>query len=183
LSRETARRQSIMDAIYYESQGHKIDLKEISKSGTYGSIKAAVTPEELEDEMQRWRLGVKDDHDVIVDNYKRRIAVRIEQERHDQQMRIEASQRAAEASGWQEASLQPLMMGAAELRERFRKQHTAQVVYGTKANTLYERYIEHEAEPGTIVLRGGQPVSVPEGEAAPLQSQLERRMRAMRGGN
>jgi hypothetical protein len=175
--RELGRRQAIMDAIYYETLGHKIDLKEISKRGQHSGIKTAVSPEELEDEMQRWRAGDKDDHDRIVDGYKRRIAERIEREKYEQQLRIEAAQRSALSEGHREASLQPLTMDEAQIASRFRNQGTSQVMYGSKANSLYERYIEHEAEPGTIVVRGGRPVALPEDKAATLQDQVRRRMK------
>jgi hypothetical protein len=179
--REKARRQAIMDAVFYASQGHDIDLQDVSKRGRYAGIKTAVTPEELEDEMQRWRAGVKDDHDVVVDFYKRRISDRVEAERAEQRNRVIAAQRAIEAEGYTEPSLQPLVMQADEIRRRFRA-GTSKVYYSPKANSLYERYLAHEAEPGQIVMRGGQPVSVPEGDAVSLQEQVQKRRRAMRGG-
>jgi len=174
--RELARRQAVMDAVYYKTLGHEIDIKAVSSRGPSG-IKTAVTAEELEAEMQRWRAGEKDDHDRVVDGYKRRIAERIEREKYEQQLRIEAAQRAALTGGHREASLQPLTMDAAQLASKFRTQGTSQVVYGSKANSLYERYIEHEAEPGTIVVRGGRPVALPEDKAVSLQEQVRRRMR------
>jgi len=180
--REKQRRQAIMDAAFYESQGHTVDLKEVTKGGQFGGIKLAVTPEELEDEFRRWKAGIKDDHDRVVDYYKAKVAQRVEAERAEQRARIEAAQRAAEAEGFAEPSLRPLAMDAEEIRARFRTGGTSKVYYGTKANSLYERYIANEPEAGAIVMRGGQPVSVPESEAAPLNDQVRQRMLRQRGG-
>ncbi len=167
-SLEQARRQSVMDAMYYESKGYNIDSARLlravhSEFDNYDEIKMAVTPEELENEMRKVRMGIKDGHDEVIERHKSKIAERVEREKAEQRDRILAAQMAADAAG--EAPLQLIPMSREEFEDRFQaKPQGKKVYYQSQANPLYERFIKSQAVAGRYhgVDEAGRPIVVPD---------------------
>lgn len=191
------RRQGVLDRIYYEAKG-MIPRKKApgTKKGRskFQEVHMAETPEELQDEMRRWVLGIKDDHDQVVDGVKARIKHEVESRRKQEADRRTALQRALEEEGISRTQLVPLVGDAGrEFIERMKARvpGVSQVHDEHGHNSAYEKYIAKNPEVGDLRvdeeghILSSQPVGPhllemmrkPEsGEGTPsLQSEIERR--------
>lgn len=83
---EETRRQQVMDQFFYRGLGI---VSEDGKDLSGGQlIKMPVTEEDLREEMRKWVAGEKDEHDQIVENYKRTVTERYHQERRAREERV-----------------------------------------------------------------------------------------------
>jgi len=163
--REEAQTQAYYQWIGREDLVRKTD----SAGGVYTERYSARTVEDLQEEYRKWCLGIKDEHDLIVEDYKAKIRAKIESERRKRQERIELVERTLEAEGLKEPSLRPLLRDVEPLSLRTVR---GKRVYADKKEHLYDRYLKHEAKPGTIEMRQGIPVSIPQDS---LQEQVASR--------
>lgn len=83
---ETARRQALLDKFYYTSLG--ILTEEEDKLVQPSIIMGSKSADDLADEMYRWVSGVDDWHDKIVNEYKRTVTDRFEQEKQERAERM-----------------------------------------------------------------------------------------------
>jgi hypothetical protein len=147
------KRQDVMDRVYYEGIGLIQRTKEKQRKGPWQEVTAAHTPEELKEEMRNWVLGVKDEHDKVVDGIKSKIKYGVEDRRQKEKERSEALQKAFEEEGLVPSRLQPFSGdGAQEFLDRMRAR-----VPGTKLvlddkghNSAYEKYIRNNPEIGNL---------------------------------
>lgn len=144
---ENARRQWVMDRLYYSSKG-MISADGQFRGNGYTEMYSAHTAEELEEEMRRWVAGEEDWHDRIVSNYKKQITDRIEQQKLERQARYEALQQEAELRAQEDFAPLPLVAYtpnqlAAILRDRNPGPPGMRTVYpdGDPRQQLYDRYL------------------------------------------
>ena len=90
-------RQACLDAFYYKSKGVSLHIPK--KRIGNAELKSASTVEELEDEMKRWILGEKDEHDLIIDAYKEKIRQLIESRKQVQEDARRAYEEALRENG------------------------------------------------------------------------------------
>lgn len=180
LQREERRRQSVMDKAYYKVvKGIDLDIP-TGGSGRYQDIRMAVTEEELEEEMKKVRAGVKDQHDLIVDFYKRKVRERIEKERAEQRRRVEETERAMAKAGVNEP-LRPMLMSGEEVQQQLSRRQIKRVIYGSKGDSLYDKYVKEDPIVGQVqTSRDGIPVAVPESGPS-LQAKVAARKPTVRG--
>jgi hypothetical protein len=178
------RRQGVMDRTYYEATGaiprqgsNKPRHDDNLPGSPWQGIRRAETREELAEDMRRWVLGIKDDHDNVVDGIKARIKQDVEERRRLAQERSEAVRKALEAEGVSGGQLQPLTGQAAkEFMERVssRIPGAKKVVEGEGYNRAYEKYIAHNPEIGNLkVDESGQVVPGVEIDEKTAEEMLE----------
>jgi len=175
------RRQGVMDRAYYETRG-VIPRRERDANGKksrrrFQEVHMAESPEELREEMRRWVLGVKDDHDRVVDGVKARIKHEVEMHRREDAERRIALQRAMEEEGMTRTGLVPLV---GEAGREFIERMKARVpglsrVHDEKGhNSAYEKYIANNPEAGELrVAEDGRIIS-----ERPVDPRLLEMMRA-----
>ena len=177
LNRETRRRQSVQDKAYYKIV-ENIDLDiPLGGDGRYQDIRMAVTEEELTEEMRRARAGEKDEHDLVVDFYKRKVRDRIENERRHQRERVERIEREMVAAGVDEPAFRPMLMSGEDIARQLAQKSTRTTVYSNQSNELYNKYLQKDPVVGTVsVPKDGTPTATPmsSGEGT-LQEQVARR--------
>lgn len=175
---EAARRQAVMDKFFYLSRG--IITQEQAEQKDTGFALQPKTKEQLEDEMRRWVAGEKDEHDLIVENYKNRIRQRIADEarrRHEQLLKV---QQELAAEGQEDPGpLKLIGYTADQVGEILaRRQHTPGVAHLPQIDNrhyIYDRWIDRQAGAGMLQVEGGSVVkeeSPPEGD---LNDQIARR--------
>lgn len=187
MQQEDRRRQSVLDRAYYKvAKGIDLDVPE-GGDGRYQDIRMAVTPEELEDEMRKVRAGEKDQHDLVVDFYKKKVRDRIEKERESQRKRVERVEREMEAAGVNEPALRPMLMSGEDVQRQLERKHVTRVYSDNKGNALYDKYIKEEPVVGSVsVPKDGLPVAMPtkpSDGSSTLQEQVEQRKPTLKGGS
>lgn len=105
-------RQACLDSFYYKSKG--VSLNVPKKRIGDAELKSASTVEELEDEMRRWILGEKDEHDLIIDAYKEKIRQLIESRKKAQEDARVAYDEALRESGIPNRSISSVSMVASQ---------------------------------------------------------------------
>lgn len=153
-----AKRQREMDAAYYEAKGvvpkrsAPAELKK-KKKGPFQEYVEAHTEEELQDEMRRWVLGEKDEHDRVVEGVKTRIRQEVEGRKADEQKRREALAVAMEEEGFSKTSIVPLVGAAGQAlidRVKARVPGVAKVLSDNKHNRAYDKYIANDPATGGL---------------------------------
>jgi len=129
--------------------------------GKFASITHSISSEELEEEMRKVRMGLKDEHDLVVDYYKAKIREKVEVERQAQVDRVEKAQAAIEQAGIKE-TLQPLLMSAEDIAKKMGARRGAQIYESPKRSSLYEKYLKKDAVVGHVETRGAQAIAVPD---------------------
>ena len=175
LREELERREHIQDVMFSQWMGYELDLPEgsLSKSSRFKKIMAATTPEELEEQMYKDRMGIKDAHDLIVDSIKAQMRAKVEREREAQRQRVLEAQKALEQEGISE-SLQPLLMSSEDIARRFEGRRGSRVFEGTGSQELYDKYLSKEVVTGGLSFRGDSPIALP--DQSKLMGDLQKRL-------
>lgn len=156
-----AERQAKKDQTYFNWIGRS-DLAAKAtpgRSGEFSDVQMALTVEELQDDYRRWRAGVKDEHDRVVDGYKSAIRQKIEGERQAQQDRMAEVEAMLAAEGLEDQPLGSLF-NIEKLRPAVQR-HAARVHTQGKGGRLYDKYVKNPSIPGHIAMRQGRPVATP----------------------
>jgi hypothetical protein len=188
------RRERVLDRTYYEVKGFITRDPEPTapKPGKFQEFRMAETEEELEDEMQRWVAGIKDEHDIVVDGVKSRIRSEVEGRKEAEAARRVAFAQALEDEGFPITGMTPLVGEAGQAfieRMKARMPGTSKVYNDNQHNSAYEKYIKNDPSAGDLrVADNGQLVSStprdprlldlltrPDGGAEDLQHQIESR--------
>lgn len=156
---ETARRQVVLDKFFYYTQG--IITKEIAERKETGFSLQAKSKEQLEDEMRRWVAGEKDEHDLIVENYKNRIKQRIEdekQQRHEQLLRV---QQEMAAQGEEDPGPLKLVGYTVDqvgeiMSQQGRIPGVARIQQPDARDYIYDKWLERRAGQGMLQVDGEQ---------------------------
>lgn len=139
---EESKKNTMLDFFYYKKIGLAKEEEFKPYSEKYG-IKQANTIEELEDEYKRWVMGEKDQHDLIVDQYKESIRMRYEEEKKRREQELQELQKAYEESqmtlpqGTQLIGLKP-----EEIEGFFRDKKNVKKVYDHDPFSMKERLTE-----------------------------------------
>lgn len=156
-SEEERRRKQTMDRIYYEAKGliSRTNDEDRRKGvrGPWQDVRMAETEDELHEVMRRWVLGVKDDHDRVVDGTKSRIKREVEERRAKQAAQRRALDQALEEEGVRGSALVPITGKAGQDfldRVRARVPGTSKVVQDATHNSAYEKYIAKNPEVGSL---------------------------------
>jgi hypothetical protein len=176
---EESHRQGVMDRFYYTCKGLILgDAKDPELPKIGGS-----SADDLEEEMRRWILGEKDEHDTIVDNYKKHISDHFAQQLQDQEKHLKEAQKVSKDANENESAVALMGLTLSELRDRLQKEgydpHTSTTHYQSKGREyLYRRYLEKAPSTGTLsVSEEGRIVSnaPPEEQVAPQEIDLSGR--------
>ena len=148
------RRQRIMDRVYYEAKGIVRKQKDLplQRKGTFLEYREAHTEEELQDEMKRWVAGIKDEHDLVIDDVKARIKYERETRKQQEMERQAALASALEEEGITKSQLVPLVGEAGQkFLERMRSRLPgSKVMTDNTHNRAYEKYIKNNPEVGNL---------------------------------
>jgi hypothetical protein len=176
---ELEHRQNVADRMFYTRMGviKPQDEKTTVRPMLGNGSKSA---DDLVDEMKRWVTGEDDWHDQIVNEYKRKVSERYEQEKQERQRR---------AAAWREQqieleeSMMPQQMVAytSEQLQSLLKQRqpgpagVKHVASGTNSGReyLYEKYLHRKADAGALKVEDGVLVANP---GQDLTDQLAQRM-------
>jgi hypothetical protein len=177
---EKARRERVIDEVFIKATGGLPDGS--GKPRLY----RAITADDLVDEMKRWVGGEQDFHDMVVEDYKTRIRVRMEEER---QLRVEeeearlAAAMAAGQAGEDAVEIRPLvgytLEQLAEITDgRPGGSRKGSVVYdSSNLRYVFDKYVEQEIRAGAV-RTDGTAVGVPKGppnQESDLQAKLRGR--------
>lgn len=156
-SEEKRRRQKTMDRCYYEAAGliPRASVEERRKGvrGPWQDVHMAETPEELQEVMRRWVLGIKDDHDRVVEGAKSRIRKEVEERKAKAKAQRQALDAALEEEGISGTSLIPIAGQAGqEFLDRVRKRvpGTSKVFQDQTHNSAYDKYIAKDPNAGNL---------------------------------
>jgi len=148
-------RQATMDRVYYEATGvlkPKRDGAPRAKKRAFQEFRQAESPEEMREEMRRWVLGIKDDHDLVVESVKDKIRNDVERRRAEAIDSQRALQRALDEEGVPRSQMVPLSGDAgreliARLRDRL---PGSRVLLDNTHNRAYDKYIKSRPSSGTL---------------------------------
>lgn len=157
---EIDRRLGLLDRFYYTNIGviRPVKKGEPTPADQVGLL-AVKSVEDLEDEMKRWVTGQEDWHDKVVNDYKRRILVR-----YDEEKRIRAARAAVlQAAREQESMLpQSRMVGytAEQLSEMLQGRQPGVRSVGSSPHivreSLYGKYLEKSPDSGLLHVVNGK---------------------------
>ena len=177
---EAQRRRTVQDRFYYTAMKVLDDSKVSDPQSP--RITGSGTPEELEDEMRRWILGEQDEHDVIVENYKKHVSERIAEQLRIQEEQLIVAQKVAREADEDDGAVALVGFSLSAVRDRLQKEgyepHTTKTHFQSKGREyLYRRYLEKAPTTGTLsVDDGGRIVtSTPPDEKAPEKIDLSGR--------
>ena len=148
---EDNRRQELQDRFYYKTMGLITD--DGTPTQDIPKLVGGSSPEELEDEMRRWILGEKDDHDIIVENYKRHVSENFARQLRLKEEQVEEARKTAQKAQEDEGAIQLVGFTLNELRDRLEKEgydpHVSTAHFQSKGREyLYRRYLEKAPSTG-----------------------------------
>jgi len=183
---ELEHRQNVADRMFYTRMGiikpqdEKASVRPMLGNGSKSA-------DDLVDEMKRWVTGEDDWHDQIVNEYKRKVSERYEQEKQERQRR---------AAAWRDQQIeledammpQQLVAYTSEQLHSLLKQRqpgpagVKHVASGTNSGReyLYEKYLHRKADSGVLKVEDGVLVTSP---GQDLTDQLAQRMVPFQTGN
>jgi hypothetical protein len=115
------------------------------------AMSAPRTEEGLQDEFRRWVAGEKDWHDIIVDTYKDRIRAKFDDERQTREALLTEAQMEPGVTGGTQMVGYTLEQIREIRPELLSARPSAKKVFdGSAPARTYEKYVEHDAEPGRL---------------------------------
>ena len=186
--REKSRRRRIIeDAVNYIIQGPKEEQEEVyitigGKSYLAPKMREATTLEDLGDELDRWIAGEKDYHDVVVEEYERKVRAQFEGQRaarEAKRQQAEEMDSLLEQAGIQHPETKLVGYTAEQLREmghKFKPAGVTTEATSQSSGRLYDRYMKHEAQKGWIGSGGLVEVADEPQEPSPNEPSLQERL-------
>lgn|GEM_PF-1593198 len=165
-------REAVRTKAYYQFIGREeLAAKRVPEQSNSPYVERYVvrSVEDMQEEYRKWRQGIKDEHDLIVDAYKAKIREKMERERHEREERIVEVDRAMETEGVSEPPLRNVLGRIESMEPGWAK--GKRIYSGGKSERLYERYLKNDVVPGAIRMKDGQAISVPD----TLQERVEAR--------
>ena len=162
LQQEMDRRQELQDRFYYETLGLIKPKGEETDGDAPVAKLGSKSPDDLANEMYRWVVGEEDQHDTIVNAYKRQVTERYEQEKQDREKRRAAIQReqnqTAESAtatalvGYTPEQLQEILKGRGAGAPGVKQIMDE----GGSRDYLYNRYLERDPDSGVLKPEAGR---------------------------
>ena len=151
---ENSRRQSVQDTFYYKTKRLLSDSSDLSSSKG-AKVSGAASPEELEDEMRKWILGEKDEHDIVVENYKRHVSQAFAKQMQIKEQQIMEARAVSRAADEDEGAVALVGYTLSQVREKLEDTgytpHASTAHFQTKGRDyLYRRYLEKDPTTGTL---------------------------------
>lgn len=150
----THKRQEIQDKAYYKYIGV---LKEDSQVSTTSvdTVHVAYSVEELQQQMKNWVAGIKDSHDLVVDQVKAKIRHEVETSKQEAIRHAEEVRQMLDEQGINEPALTPLYGEAAmeilnKLNSRSENPGARRVFDGGGHNSAYDKYIRNNPDVGVL---------------------------------
>ncbi len=169
---EIRRRQLVRDVAFAEWRGLEVPKEAYDSQGRalpQGKNGAPPRTEEvLFEEMRRVQLGIKDDHDRIIDAYKAQVQARIEKQRQDRQRKLDQLRAQMESSGATDDALRPLQLTSETLATQFTRNRKRRDPAETKQRAAFLKFISNDPIAGQ--LKGDIPIPL-----ASLGDRLEER--------
>jgi hypothetical protein len=192
---EAGRRQAVMDRLYYWRAGVIPDEAfEMGKVIGGSLVNGAKSVDDLEDEMRQWVSGERDDHDLIVAQYKQKISDRMKDEEAARMQRLRDLEAKREELEEEQATLPTQLVAYTPdqlqrvLAERGHGGSGARFI-GPERNDqrfLYDRYLKAEETTSGLQVVNGRivhPNADPETDARTLDQLIKGRKVQMGEGD
>ena len=159
---EQDRRQELQDRFYYETLGLIKPKGEETDGDAPVAKLGSKSPDDLADEMYRWVVGDEDQHDAIVNAYKKQVTERYEQEKRVRAERRRAIQERELGTGSEDSPMALVGYTPEQLQEILKGRGAGapgvkQIMdEGGSRDYLYNRYLERDHDSGVLKPESGR---------------------------